>query len=152
MTNGTAAALVVADLVSGRESPWQELFDPRRLELSSVPALVRKGGHDAKTLVGGRLGSVPASDALDELAPGEAKIVRLDGERVAAHRDGEGQLHVVSAACTHLGCVVAWNGAETTWDCPCHGSRFTVDGAVLNGPATVPLEDQRGALSTGRAA
>jgi glycine/D-amino acid oxidase-like deaminating enzyme/nitrite reductase/ring-hydroxylating ferredoxin subunit len=152
MTNGTAAALVVADLVSGRESPWQQLFDPRRLELSSVPALVRKGGHDAKTLVGGRLGSVPASDALDELALGESKIVRLDGERVAAHRDGEGQLHVVSAVCTHLGCVVAWNGAETTWDCPCHGSRFTVDGAVLNGPATVPLEDRRGALSPGRAA
>jgi len=150
MTGGTAAALVIADLVEGRESPWQDLFDPRRLKLSSVPGLVRKGAHDAATLVGGRLRQPPASDALDELEPGQAKILRLDGERVAAHRDEGGELHVVSAVCTHLGCVVAWNDAEASWDCPCHGSRFGVDGAVLNGPATAPLEVR--STAAGRAA
>ena len=150
MTNGTAAALVIADLVNEGESPWQELFDPRRLKLSSVPALLRKGGHDARTLVGGRLGSVPGEDAIDELAPGQARVLRLDGQRVAAYRDDAGALHVVSAVCTHLGCVVSWNDAERSWDCPCHGSRFDVDGRVLDGPATAPLE--RHSSVSGRAA
>jgi glycine/D-amino acid oxidase-like deaminating enzyme/nitrite reductase/ring-hydroxylating ferredoxin subunit len=143
MTGGTAAALVISDLVNGRESPWASLFDPWRLKISSVPGLVRKGAHDASTLVGGRLRQPPASESLDELGPGAAGIMRLDGERVAAHRDASGQLHVVSATCTHLGCVVAWNDAEASWDCPCHGSRFDIDGTVLNGPATAPLADRR---------
>ncbi len=147
MTGGTAAALLLSDLVAGRESPWEDLFDPRRLQLSTVPALVRKGLHDATAFVGARFSRVPESKTLDELAPGDARIVHLDGGRVAAHRDETGELHVVSATCTHLGCLVAWNEAEGSWDCPCHGSRFDVDGAVLNGPATAPLKDRRDALA-----
>jgi Rieske Fe-S protein len=75
-----------------------------------------------------------------ELAAGEAGIVQHDGRRSAAFRDEEGRLHAVSPTCTHLLCQVRWNDAERSWDCPCHGSRFALDGAVLQGPATKPLE------------
>ena len=67
-------------------------------------------------------------------------MLRIDGDRRAVYRDGGGNLHTVSATCTHLGCIVAFNDAETAWECPCHGSRFDVDGAVLHGPATRPLD------------
>jgi Rieske Fe-S protein len=76
---------------------------------------------------------------IEDLEPGEGAIVRCNGEKVAGFRDDDGTLHAVSARCTHLGCQVAWNGAERSWDCPCHASRFTVDGEILNGPATKPL-------------
>jgi Rieske Fe-S protein len=77
---------------------------------------------------------------LESLRSGEGAILEHDGERVAAHRDDDGTLHAVSARCTHLGCLVAWNGAERSWDCPCHGSRFAPDGSVLEGPAVHRLE------------
>jgi Rieske Fe-S protein len=77
---------------------------------------------------------------IEELAPGEGDIVTSCGHKVAGYRDEDGAMHAVSARCTHLGCLVAWNAAESTWDCPCHGSRFDVDGEILNGPATAPLE------------
>ena len=74
-----------------------------------------------------------------DLRPGESAILEIDGQRTAAFRDEGGMLHAVSATCTHLGCTVAWNDAERSWDCPCHGSRFDPDGAVLQAPATKPL-------------
>jgi Rieske Fe-S protein len=74
------------------------------------------------------------------VAPGEAVVVDVDGDPVAAYRDPEGALHAVSATCTHMGCKVSWNPAEASWDCPCHGSRFAPDGAVLHGPALRALE------------
>jgi Rieske Fe-S protein len=74
------------------------------------------------------------------IRPDEAAIVRLDGQAVAAYRDAEGVLHSVSARCTHMGCLVHWNSAERSWDCPCHGSRFDVDGNVLHGPAVHGLK------------
>ncbi len=73
------------------------------------------------------------------LKPDEGAIVEADGERVGAYRDAEGRVHAVSLVCTHLGCHVTWNPAERSWDCPCHGSRFDVDGGVLHGPALRPL-------------
>jgi Rieske Fe-S protein len=81
---------------------------------------------------------------IEDLAPGEGAIVSAGGEKVAGYRDDEGNLHAVSSRCTHLGCQVAWNAAERTWDCPCHASRFDVDGDVLNGPAVDPLERRSG--------
>jgi Rieske Fe-S protein len=74
------------------------------------------------------------------LAPGRGGIVDIDGEKLAAYRDEDGELHALSPICTHLRCVVGFNQAERTWDCPCHGSRFDVQGEVLRGPATRPLE------------
>jgi Rieske Fe-S protein len=80
---------------------------------------------------------------IEDLAPGEGGIVSVGGKKVAGFRDDDGALHAVSSRCTHLGCQVAWNAAERTWDCPCHASRFSVDGEVLNGPAVKPLEPRR---------
>jgi Rieske Fe-S protein len=81
----------------------------------------------------------PAVKTPDSLAPGEAAVLRRGIAPVAAYRDTGGKLHELVAACTHLGCPVTWNDAETTWDCPCHGSRFGIEGDVLQGPATRPL-------------
>lgn len=80
------------------------------------------------------------SDApLADLGPGDGRVVEVDGEPVAVHRDDSGALHAVSGRCTHAGCTVAWNAAERTWDCPCHGSRFAAGGEVLRGPAHLRL-------------
>ena len=76
----------------------------------------------------------------EEIAPGRGAVLQRGLHKVAAYRDEGGMLHELSAICTHLGCVVAWNGLERSWDCPCHGSRFATDGAVLNGPAPYPLK------------
>ena len=76
---------------------------------------------------------------IEAIRPGEGKTVRVGGQRLAVYRDPGGVLHAVSSICTHLGCVVKFNDGEKSWDCPCHGSRFDVDGAVLDGPATRPL-------------
>jgi len=77
---------------------------------------------------------------VDDIAVGTGAVLRLRGERCAVHRDETGALHAVSATCTHLGCIVHFNEAERAWECPCHGSRFTVDGSVIQGPANEPLE------------
>jgi len=79
---------------------------------------------------------------VEDVKPGEGKIISLGGEKLAVSRDEHGTVHALSPLCTHLACDVSWNGAERSWDCPCHGSRFAPDGAVLNGPATQPLEQK----------
>ncbi len=140
MTGGTAAALLLADLCLGREASWADLFDPNRLTLrQSAPSLVKENTQVALRFVGDRLRH-PDRRAVEDLAPGEGAIVEHDGEPVAAARDDDGTLHAVSARCSHLGCLVAWNDAERSWDCPCHGSRFGPDGTVLEGPAVHRLE------------
>ena len=78
--------------------------------------------------------------SLDEIRPGSGAIIRRGLSQVACYRDERGVAHTMSAMCTHLGCAVAWNDKDHMWDCPCHGSRFDTRGAVLNGPATAPLE------------
>lgn len=78
--------------------------------------------------------------SFDELDAGDAAILDIDGSQIAAFRDEQGMVHAVSATCTHMGCVVGWNGTDRTWDCPCHGSRFALSGEVIHGPATEPLE------------
>jgi glycine/D-amino acid oxidase-like deaminating enzyme/nitrite reductase/ring-hydroxylating ferredoxin subunit len=140
LTNGTAAALLLADLCLGREAMWADLFDPNRLTLrASATTLVKENAQVAAHFVGDRLKHAERRP-LDDLGPGQGAILEHDGERVAAARDEDGTLHAVSARCTHLGCLVAWNDAERSWDCPCHGSRFGVDGTVLEGPAVHRLE------------
>lgn len=140
MTNGTAAALLLADLALGREAMWADLFDPNRLTLrQSLPRLVKENAQVAIRFVGDRLRHGERR-GIESLRPGEGAILDHDGTQIAAARDADGTLHAVSARCTHLGCLVAWNGAERSWDCPCHGSRFGVDGTVLEGPAVHRLE------------
>jgi len=139
MTNGTAAAMILADTIIGRDNPWAETFDSNRAAISqSVKGLITENLDVAKRFIGDRIASLNPPSA-DDLSPGEGGIVDLNGEKVAAFRDDDGTVHAVSPTCTHMGCRVNFNPAERSWDCPCHGSRFSVDGCVLQGPATKDL-------------
>jgi glycine/D-amino acid oxidase-like deaminating enzyme/nitrite reductase/ring-hydroxylating ferredoxin subunit len=138
ISNGTAAGMILADLAEGRENPWADLFDATRVKpVAGGPKFVKENLEVAAHLVTGYLSRRPKS--FDELAPGDAAIMEIDGKRVAAFKDEQGIVHAVSAACTHMGCIVGWNETDRTWDCPCHGSRFELSGEVIHGPATRPL-------------
>jgi nitrite reductase/ring-hydroxylating ferredoxin subunit len=140
LTFGTVAAQVVADIIAGRVNPYAELYSPTRpLGARQWAKYAAQNLPAAWTLVTDRL-PLPASTSADDLKPGEGRVMRIDREKAAAARDRNGVLHVISATCTHMGCEVAWNDVEQTWDCPCHGSRYDVDGTVLHGPATASLE------------
>ena len=145
---GAAAARMLADGVLGREVPpaW-DVFTPARLKVRSVPSLLRENAHVATRMVGDRLkGRLSRADldTVTALAPGEGRLLGRGAGQVAAARDDAGQTHVLSARCTHLGCIVEWNSAEKSWDCPCHASRFGIDGRVLEGPAVAPLKSVDG--------
>ena len=139
MTNGTAAAMILDDLLAGRANPWAETYDSTRLAPgASIRSLVTENLQVGKHLIGDRIKSI-RPDAVEQLGRGQGGICRLGDATVAAFRDDTGALHAVAADCTHLGCRVAFNTAERSWDCPCHGSRFDIDGHVLQGPATEDL-------------
>jgi glycine/D-amino acid oxidase-like deaminating enzyme/nitrite reductase/ring-hydroxylating ferredoxin subunit len=143
MSNGSAAGIMLTDRILGRDNPWAELFDSNRLNLrQSATELIKENANVVKRFVGDRLRTETRS--IDDLAPGEAAVLVEGSGRVAAYRDPDGAVHAVSPICTHMGCTVAWNTAETTWDCPCHGSRFTCDGKVIQGPAVKDLEPRGG--------
>lgn len=137
MTHCTAGAMLVTDLIQGRKNAWAELYDPARKVQRGLGRFIREQADVLVQLTDRLRGGEVDSSA--EIAPGQGAILRENGERLAAYRDEDGELHVLSAACTHLGCSVAWNSAEKSWDCPCHGSRFDVDGEVLHGPARSAL-------------
>jgi glycine/D-amino acid oxidase-like deaminating enzyme/nitrite reductase/ring-hydroxylating ferredoxin subunit len=138
MTHGTIAGVLLRDLILGRDNAWAALYDPSRKTLRAASEFARENLNVAAQYADHVTpGDV---DSADDLAPGEGGIVRRGLKHVAAYRDDAGTLHEHSAVCTHLGCIVAWNATEQSWDCPCHGSRFhPVDGHVLNGPANTPL-------------
>jgi glycine/D-amino acid oxidase-like deaminating enzyme/nitrite reductase/ring-hydroxylating ferredoxin subunit len=139
ITNGTAAAMILADLIQGRANPWATTFDSTRVALrQSAKNLATQNLDVAKHFVGDRIATL-RPPSIEHLAPGTGGIVDLEGDTVAAFRADDGTVHGVSATCTHLGCQVKFNTAERTWDCPCHGSRFDVDGRVLEGPAVSDL-------------
>jgi nitrite reductase/ring-hydroxylating ferredoxin subunit len=134
LTHGTLAGLMLADLISGRDSPWRELYAPSRVNARSLDAYLKENLNVAaryrELLTAGDI------DTAAQLQPGEAAVLRHGVTKVAAFRDHDGALHLHSALCPHLGCVVHWNAVENSWDCPCHGSRFDGrDGSRLNGPA-----------------
>lgn len=140
MSNGVAAARTIAATMDGSPPPWAELFEPGRFHL--LKEARRIAANQAKVMrhyIGDRLSRSGPSDP-DELAPGEGGVMRVDGALRAVYRDEDDGLHFLSPICTHLGCVVGFNDAERTWECPCHGSRFSTRGAVLQGPAPAPLE------------
>ena len=140
MTNGTAAGLLLADELTGRVNDLKPVLDATRQRTTLTSRdLYRENANVAEHFIGDRLSSLRPPSA-DTLAPGEGGIVSCAGDKVAAYRDDSGELHAVSPVCTHLGCLVSFNTAEKSWDCPCHGSRFTLDGEVLQGPATDDLE------------
>jgi Rieske Fe-S protein len=133
MTHGTIAGILLTDLILGRENPWAKLYDPSRKTLWAVGEFAKENLNVAKQY-GGWLTGGDVS-APDEIAPGKGAVVRRGLTKVAVYRDEHGMFHERSAVCPHLGCIVAWNDTEKTWDCPCHGSRFGSTGRVINGPA-----------------
>lgn len=143
LTGGTLAAMLITDAIVGQPNPWARLFSASRFSpISGGLEMAAGNGRVAFHFVADRLRERP-DRRLEELAPGEGAIVSLGGRKVAGHRDADGVLHAVDARCTHLGCQVRWNALESSWDCPCHGSRFTPDGDVIEGPATSPLTRHR---------
>jgi Rieske Fe-S protein len=139
MTHGTIAGLLLPDMIAGKEHPWEKLYNPSRFKLM-------KSGKTFFREVTGMvvdyyLNKPRGSDTerLSSLEPGKGEIVELDGDKYGAYIDEKKKLHLVDAECTHLGCIVKWNNDEKTWDCPCHGSRFTYEGKVINGPANDDL-------------
>jgi glycine/D-amino acid oxidase-like deaminating enzyme/nitrite reductase/ring-hydroxylating ferredoxin subunit len=140
MTNGAMTGLLLADQITGVENPWTELYDPGRVKpLQSAKDFAKLQVDAVKGLVGETLKPVQV-ESVDEIEPGDGAIARVNGDKAAVYRDERGQLHCLSPRCTHLGCIVHFNNAEKSWDCPCHGSRFDYQGQVLQGPANRPLE------------
>lgn len=139
-TFGTVAARIVADAVAGRKNPWAELFHPGRVRLKAGAWDYLKENVDYPYYMAKSLLTRGSKDGLSTLSPGEGGIFQIDGQRVAACRTTAGELRTVSPVCPHMGCLVRWNGPLESWDCPCHGSRFSADGAVLGGPAETPLK------------
>ncbi|GAB3666265.1 FAD-dependent oxidoreductase [Streptomyces sparsus] len=144
MSSGVLSGTLLAAAITGTETPpWAAIYDPRRVpRLRGTQKLVKFQASVARHFIGDRV-RTPHVDSVTEIAPGDGAIVRIEGKRCAVHRDPDGTLQAVSARCTHLGCLVQFNDAETTWDCPCHGSRFGVDGSVIQGPATSPLQQRK---------
>lgn len=143
LTYGSLAASIISEEILGRESRWSDLYDARRFTpIKSASRAAAENLHVAKHLLQDYFARRPKE--LEQVPPGEGRILKLDGTKVAVYRDEFDHYTLVSPTCTHLGCLVHWNSAERSWDCPCHGSRFTATGAVIEGPALAPLE-QHGA-------
>ncbi|MFZ5354494.1 MAG: FAD-dependent oxidoreductase [Bacillota bacterium] len=137
MTNSTVSAIMFRDLIVKGENPWTEVYNPSRANITaSAATFIKENADVAVQLVSGKLQSLP--EGID-IKNGEAKVVQGSGQRLGAYRDEKGVLHVVDTTCTHMGCELQWNDAERSWDCPCHGSRFTYEGEVVEGPAFNPL-------------
>ncbi|MEO6004028.1 MAG: FAD-dependent oxidoreductase [Opitutus sp.] len=140
MTFGTLGAIMAVDRLLKRKNPWEELFEiDRKKILGSTWSYLMENKDYPFHLVRDWLAS-GEGDSTSQLAKGEGKILKLDGKKVAAYRDDGGKVTLCSPVCTHLKCIVDWNNAEKTWDCPCHGSRFQPTGEVISGPAEEPLE------------
>ncbi len=133
MTHGTIAGILITDLIRGRSNEWEQLYDPGRKSIRSTGEYVKENLNVAKQYTDYLSPGEARSE--DEIRPGQGAVVRQGVKKLAVCRDEAGTLHRASAVCPHLGCIVHWNSLEQSWDCPCHGSRFNVDGGVLNGPA-----------------
>lgn len=139
MTNGTQAARVLTDTILGRDNVFRDYYAPQRFDSNpDLKKFVQINADVAKHLLKGKLeyvGKEPIDVEVDEGA-----VVMIKGERAGAYRDHDGCLHLVDTTCTHLGCEVEWNHGDRTWDCPCHGSRYSYDGEVIDGPTNKPLK------------
>lgn len=139
MTTGALAGMLLRDMILDRPNDWAKAYEPSRVTLRAAGQYLRENSGVAadlaRHLTSGEVASV------DQLSRGQGAVLRRGARKIAAYRDDGGNLHLRSAACTHANCVVQWNGFEGCWDCPCHGSQFSVDGEVLNGPATSPLAE-----------
>jgi glycine/D-amino acid oxidase-like deaminating enzyme/nitrite reductase/ring-hydroxylating ferredoxin subunit len=137
MTLGTFSAMLIRDLIGGKKNPWTDLFSPNRKALTGAWEYLRENADFPVRFIADRLR--PAAD-LKDLPRCCGAIVRVDGKKRAVYLDEHGKKTILSPVCSHLGCIVEWNGADKTWDCPCHGSRFMATGELMAGPAESGLE------------
>lgn len=137
MTHGTIAGILLTDLILGRKNPWTDLYDPSRKPFRAAAEFMKENLNVAMQYADWATGGEVAST--DQIDPGTGAIIRKGARKIAAYKDQQGNVHLRSAVCTHLYCIVDWNSVEKTWDCPCHGSRFDPYGNVVNGPAIAPL-------------
>jgi nitrite reductase/ring-hydroxylating ferredoxin subunit len=144
MTHGTLAGMLIRDLIQGHVNPYAGLYDPARKNVRAAGTYLGENANVVGHLIRDWARGAEVSDSAD-IPREHGAILRNGVAPVAAYRDADGVLHERSAVCTHLGCVVQWNGGEKSWDCPCHGSRFAIDGSILNGPARSPLAPVRSA-------
>lgn len=138
MTHGTLGGMIITDLIMGKENRWAALYSPRRLPVK-VPGRYLKEIADMAAQYTDWITRADINE-VNDLAPGEGAVLGKGVKRYAVYKDENENIQACSAMCTHLGCVVQWNAAEKTFDCPCHGSRFTVNGEVINGPAISALK------------
>jgi glycine/D-amino acid oxidase-like deaminating enzyme/nitrite reductase/ring-hydroxylating ferredoxin subunit len=139
MTNATVAALMFRDKVLGNKNIFHNLFTPSRFYAQpSLKNFFLENANVAAQLIKGKLEVTNLDPNL--LGNDEGAVISIKGERKGAYKDETGQLHIVDTTCTHIGCEVEWNSGERTWDCPCHGSRFSYQGDVIEGPAEKPLQ------------
>jgi glycine/D-amino acid oxidase-like deaminating enzyme/nitrite reductase/ring-hydroxylating ferredoxin subunit len=138
MTHATLGGMIVTDLIQGIENPWAELYSPKRLPLKAPGTYLSEVFNMVKQY-GDYIKKADISE-VNELSPGEGAILSKGLRRIAVYKDEGNTVHAFSAVCPHLGCVLQWNGEERSFDCPCHGSRFTKEGIVINGPATANLD------------
>lgn len=137
MTNASLAAQIMADIVTGSDNHFKDLFSPgRKTSKTALKNFVKYNADVAKHLIKGKTEYIRS---YEDLEPDQATIIRIKGKRTGVYLDRAGQLHLVDTTCTHLGCEVNWNEGERSWDCPCHGSRFSYTGEVIDGPAKKPL-------------
>lgn len=140
MVFGTLSAMIGTHLIVGSSDRWAHTFRPDRFHVrASTPRVLEKGLEVAKDFVFDRLNQ--AGRGLNDIPAGEGRVVRVKGQRLAVFKDDAGTVHARSAVCPHMKCLVHWNAFERSWDCPCHGSRFDVTGAVLEGPAMHDLQE-----------
>jgi Rieske Fe-S protein len=131
--------MMIRDAILRVANPWRDLFRPDRTVLrNGIWSYLKEAVDYPRYYLQDRLAPAEVDD-VGEIPIGTGRIVRINGERVAAYRDTHDHVSYHSAVCSHMGCIVRWNPAERTWDCPCHGSRFTPTGAVIAGPAQSPL-------------
>jgi glycine/D-amino acid oxidase-like deaminating enzyme/nitrite reductase/ring-hydroxylating ferredoxin subunit len=139
MVFGSLAAKMICERLTGHESHYQKLYDPNRIKpVAGFDKFVKDNADVVSKFLGMPLPYIKMNE-LAALAPGDATVAELEDKKVALYKDDNGKLHAIDPACPHAGCIVAWNNAEKSWDCPCHGSRFAPDGTLLTGPATSNL-------------
>ena len=138
LTTGVAASLILPDLIEGKKNPWASVYNPSRKVVAPSPVgdYLKHAAETAMSLIE----RVTGGEKPEDVPRGKGAIIKLNGEKHAAYRDQQGELHLMKAACTHVGCTVQWNSFEECWDCPCHGSQFAATGEPLQCPAVSPLE------------
>jgi Rieske Fe-S protein len=139
MVHGVVAGMILAEEIQENHHPWSDLYSPNRFSSLFTLESLKENIKTVGTLIKGKLLKQYEKD-LKDIKVGQGKIIDLAGKKTAVYRDEKGKIFAVSAVCTHMGCIVGWNNAEKTWDCPCHGSRFNIDGSVIHGPAIKKLD------------